>query len=135
MTETKLFSAMYLADYRAVEYLASRPDWDGKTLVVMGTSMGGQQSLAVAVSSKITHSSLTNPAGCDSNGNLHGGQAGIRTGLQTIQRLWNRALFRHSQFCFSHQGDIVGLVLIDTTAPPVGFDTLNQFRSKEAALM
>jgi cephalosporin-C deacetylase-like acetyl esterase len=39
---------MYLGDYRAVEYLASLPDWDGKTLVVMGTSMGGQQSLCVA---------------------------------------------------------------------------------------
>ncbi|MEO8019439.1 MAG: acetylxylan esterase, partial [Pseudomonadota bacterium] len=35
------FLYMYLADIRAVDYLASRPDWDGKTLVVMGTSMGG----------------------------------------------------------------------------------------------
>jgi cephalosporin-C deacetylase len=42
------FLYMYLADIRAVDYLASRPDWDGKTLVVMGTSMGGQQSLCTA---------------------------------------------------------------------------------------
>ena len=42
------FLYMYLADIRAVDYLASRPDWDGKTLVVMGTSMGGQQSLCAA---------------------------------------------------------------------------------------
>ena len=40
------FLRMYLGDHRAVEYLASRPDWDGKTIVVMGTSMGGQQSFA-----------------------------------------------------------------------------------------
>ena len=40
------FLQMYLADYRAVDYVASRTDWDGKTLVVMGTSMGGQQSLS-----------------------------------------------------------------------------------------
>src|SRR6185295_5178872 len=42
------FLYMYLADIRAVDYLAGRPDWDGKTLVVMGTSMGGQQSLCTA---------------------------------------------------------------------------------------
>ena len=42
------FLQMYLADYRAIEYLASRPDWDGKTLVVMGISMGGQQSICAA---------------------------------------------------------------------------------------
>ena len=36
---------MYLSCYRAVEYLRSRPDWDGQTLVVQGTSQGGQQSL------------------------------------------------------------------------------------------
>src|SRR2546430_4507476 len=42
------FLPMYLGDYRAAEYLASRADWNGKTLVVMGTSMGGQQGFAVA---------------------------------------------------------------------------------------
>src|SRR5688500_10468670 len=39
---------MYLSCVRAAEYLKSRPDWDGKTLVVMGTSQGGQQALAAA---------------------------------------------------------------------------------------
>jgi cephalosporin-C deacetylase len=67
------FLQMYLADYRAVEYLASRPDWDGKTLVVRGTSMGGQQSLCVAgLDSKITAVIVDEPSGCDTNGPLHG---------------------------------------------------------------
>jgi cephalosporin-C deacetylase len=44
--EQSYFLRMYLGDCRALEYLASRPDWDGKTLVVMGDSMGGQQSFA-----------------------------------------------------------------------------------------
>jgi cephalosporin-C deacetylase-like acetyl esterase len=39
---------MYLSCYRAVEYLKTRPDWNGKTLVVMGTSQGGQQTLMTA---------------------------------------------------------------------------------------
>ena len=50
------FLRMYLGDYRAVDYITSRPDWDGKTLVVMGISMGGQQSLCVAgLHPKVTH--------------------------------------------------------------------------------
>ncbi len=39
---------MYLSCYRAVEYLKTRPDWNGKTLVVMGDSQGGQQTIMIA---------------------------------------------------------------------------------------
>src|SRR6184192_313797 len=38
------FLPMYLGDYRAAQYLASRADWNGKTLVVMGTSMGASRA-------------------------------------------------------------------------------------------
>ena len=46
--ESSYFLRMYLSCYRAVEYLQSRPDWNGRTLVVMGTSQGGQQTLVTA---------------------------------------------------------------------------------------
>ena len=46
--ETSYFLRMYLSCYQAVEYLRSRPDWDGKTLVVAGASQGGQQTLVSA---------------------------------------------------------------------------------------
>lgn len=67
------FLRMYLGAYRAIEYLASRPEWNGETMVVMGTSMGGQQSLAAAglnprVDAMIVHV----PAGADVTGALHG---------------------------------------------------------------
>jgi cephalosporin-C deacetylase len=67
------FLQMYLGAYRAVEYLASRPDWDGETIVVMGTSMGGQQSFAAAglnprVDAMIVHV----PAGADVTAAFHG---------------------------------------------------------------
>src|SRR5206468_4316032 len=67
------FLPMYLGDYRAVEYLASRADWDGKTLVVMGTSMGGQQGFAVAgLNPRVTALIANVPAGCDFLGPLSG---------------------------------------------------------------
>ena len=71
--ETSYFLNMYLRDSRAIDYIASRPDWNGKTIAVMGTSMGGQQSLATAgLNPKVTAVIVNEPAGADSNGKLHG---------------------------------------------------------------
>jgi cephalosporin-C deacetylase-like acetyl esterase len=39
---------MYLSVCQSIEYLKTRPDWNGKTIVVMGTSQGGQQTLVAA---------------------------------------------------------------------------------------
>jgi cephalosporin-C deacetylase-like acetyl esterase len=67
------FLTMYLGDYRAVEYMTSRPDWDGRTLVVMGTSMGGQQSLSIAgLHPKVNGVIVNVPSGADVTGPLHG---------------------------------------------------------------
>ncbi len=46
--DTSYFLRMYLSCYRAIEYLKTRPDWNGKTLVVMGDSQGGQQTIMIA---------------------------------------------------------------------------------------
>ena len=71
------FRQMYLGDVRAVDYLASRPDWDGRVMVATGTSMGGQQSLAVAgLDPRITGVVVNVPAGSDANGTLHGHMPG-----------------------------------------------------------
>ncbi len=74
--ETSYFLKMYLRDFRAIDYLISRPEWDGKTLVLMGTSMGGQQSLCLAgLHPKVTHVLVHVPAGCDFSGPAHGRSA------------------------------------------------------------
>ncbi|HLK57888.1 MAG TPA: acetylxylan esterase [Chthonomonadaceae bacterium] len=61
------FLRMYLSCYQALEYLKSRPDWNGKTLVVMGTSQGGQQTLMLAGlhPQDLTAAMALVPAGCD----------------------------------------------------------------------
>ncbi len=46
--ETCNFYWMLLRDLRALEYLKSRPEWDGKNLVSYGASQGGAQSLAIS---------------------------------------------------------------------------------------
>ncbi len=42
------FKGMYLRVMRALDYVKSLPEWDGKTLIVRGGSQGGGQSLAAA---------------------------------------------------------------------------------------
>jgi cephalosporin-C deacetylase len=64
--DASYFLRMYLGCYRAAEYLATRDDWDGKTLVVSGTSQGGMQSiLTAAIYPKITAMLANVPGGCD----------------------------------------------------------------------
>jgi cephalosporin-C deacetylase len=69
--ETSYFLRMFLGCVRGAEYLASRPDWDGKTLIVTGVSQGGLQSFATAaLYPKITAVMADVPAGCDNYGPL-----------------------------------------------------------------
>jgi len=61
------FLRMVLGCIRAVEYLTSRPDWDGKTLVVQGVSQGGFQSFATAaLFPQVTALVTSAPASADS---------------------------------------------------------------------
>ena len=54
---------------RAVDYLAARPDWNGRSLVAAGSSQGGALSLmCAAFSGKITAVSASIPAFGDQNG-------------------------------------------------------------------
>ena len=46
--EKDYFLRMYLSAYRAADYLTQRPDWNGKDLVVCGTSQGGLQTIMMA---------------------------------------------------------------------------------------
>ena len=73
--ETSYFLRMYLSCYRGADYLTTRPDWDGKTLVVTGGSQGGLQSIVTgAIFPKTTAIVACVPAGCD-NSSLDVGRA------------------------------------------------------------
>jgi cephalosporin-C deacetylase len=132
------FLQMYLADYRAVDYVASRPDWDGKTLVVMGTSMGGQQSLCVAgLHPKITHVVVNEPAGCDSNGPLHGRASGYPNWPSNNPNIMKTALY-FDAVNFASRIKAVSLVAIgfvDTVTPPIGiWIAFNQIKGPKEAV-
>ena len=132
------FLQMYLADYRAVDYVSGRPDWDGKTLVVMGTSMGGQQSLCVAgLNPKITHVIVNEPSGCDSNGPLHGRASGYPNWPSNNPKVMETALYFDAvNFAPRIKGSaLVAMGFVDTIAPPVGiWIALNQIQGPKEAV-
>ena len=135
---TSYFLRMYLACYRAADYLASRPDWDGRVLVVTGASQGGLQALLNAsLNPKVTAVVADVPAGCDQSGPDVGRSPGWP---QWYNQTWGkdpakvRSASRYYDICnFVFRircPALVGTGLIDTTVPPVGvFAAFNQIRS------
>jgi cephalosporin-C deacetylase-like acetyl esterase/lysophospholipase L1-like esterase len=120
------FLRMYLANYRAVDYIASRPDWDGTTLVVMGTSMGGQQSLCVAgLHPKVTHLIVDVPAGCDTNGPLHGRQSSYPNFPSNDPKVMETALYFDAvNFAPRIRAtSLVAMGFVDTSSAPAGIWT------------
>ena len=134
------FLQMYLADIRAADYLASRADWDGKTLVVMGTSMGGQQSLCTAgLHSKVTHMLINVPAGADANGTAHGRKIGYPFWDVNDPQVLKTAAYFDTVNCAARikVPSLVAMGFIDTVTPPVGiWAAFNAIKGpKEAAPM
>jgi cephalosporin-C deacetylase-like acetyl esterase/lysophospholipase L1-like esterase len=134
------FLYMYLADIRAVDYLASRKDWDGKTLVVMGTSMGGQQSLCTAAfHPKVTAMLVNVPAGADANGTAHGRKTGYPNWDFNDTKVLETAQYFDTVNCAGRikVPSLVSMGFIDTVTPPVGiWAAYNQIKGpKQAAPM
>lgn len=131
--ETSYFLDMYLRDTRAIDFIRANPDWDGKTIVIMGTSMGGQQSFATAgLNPGVITAMLVNvPSGANIAGDLHGQRAGYPN--------WNAgdaAVAATAPFfdTMSFAPDITAAAVvapgfIDVTSPPYGIiAAFNQIR-------
>ena len=121
--ETSYFLNMYLRDSRAIDYIATRPDWDGKNIVVMGTSMGGHQSLiAAGLNPKVTAVIVNEPAGADSNGELHGRKAGYPNWDSINPKVMQTALYFDTvNFASRIQAPVLAAMgFIDIVVPPVG---------------
>jgi len=143
--EKSYFLRMYLGCYRAADYLANRPDWDGKTLVVMGTSQGGLQSIiTAAIYPKITAMIANVPAGCDTTAQSVGRAAGWPYWFRNIQGKDEKKVMETSRYYdavnFASRikcPALVALGLIDQTCPPTAvYSAINQMQGpKEAVVM
>ena len=137
--EKSYFLNMYLRDSRALDYLFTRPDWDGKTIVLTGGSIGGQQSLVLAGlrPEKITAVLVCVPAGADTNGDLHGRKAGYPNWPSDNPEVMKTALYFDSvNFASRIEAPVMaGIGFIDTISPPAGIWTaLNQVPGRKEPL-
>jgi len=142
--DTSYFLRMYLACYRAVDYLSQRPDWEGKTLIVMGTSQGGQQAIITAgIQPKITAMLANVPAGCDVTGPKVGRAAGFPYWANTAQWKKNDKILETGRYfdgvnfaSHIHCPALVATGLIDETCPPAGVLTaFNQMTGPKEVLV
>jgi cephalosporin-C deacetylase len=125
--ETSYFLDMYLRDTRALEFIRRFPRWDGRTVVLTGTSMGGQQSLVTAGLNpgKVTAVLVDEPSGADSNGDLHGRRAGYPNWDSSDPQVMRTALYFDTVNFAPHitAATLIAMGFIDTTAPPAGIWT------------
>ena len=69
--ETIYFLGMFLRLVRAIDFLTSQPEWDGRTVVVSGSSQGGAQAIAAAgLDPRVTFFAAGVPAMCDHTGSV-----------------------------------------------------------------
>ncbi len=132
------FLRMILGDYRALEYLAGRPEWNGKILVATGGSMGGWQSIAVAgLNPKVTHMIVDVPAGADANAALHGRHASYPNWDASRPKVMETALY-FDPVNFApriHATCLVSLGFIDNTSTPTSVWTMfNQIPGRKEAV-
>jgi len=143
--EKSYFLRMYLSCYRAADYLAHRPDWDGKTLVVTGGSQGGLQSfVTAALCPRITALLASVPAGCDMLGPDVGRAPGWPMWYNAVNGKATNAVHEASRYYdvvnFASRitcSVLVGVGMIDQTCPPAGvFAAFNQVMGpKEIVLL
>jgi cephalosporin-C deacetylase-like acetyl esterase len=75
--DTCYFLGMFLRMQRAIDFLCSQPEWDGRILIITGSSQGGGQAIVAAgLDPRVTLITANVPALCDHSGNVVGRIAG-----------------------------------------------------------
>lgn len=128
--ETCYFLGMFLREVRAIDFLCSQPEWDGKTVVVFGSSQGGFQAFAAAcLDHRVTFFAAGVPAGCDHTGVVAARVNGwpklvpnLPDGHPDPTVLEAARYFDNVNFAArtKAKGAIVTVGFIDTTCPPTG---------------
>jgi cephalosporin-C deacetylase len=142
--DTTYFLRMYLSCIRAADYLTGRPDWDGKTFVVMGNSQGGQQTIMLAgLYPKVTAMMAMVPSSCDVTGPKAGRAIGYPNWADQAHEKKNEKILETARYYdpvnFASGIKCPALIapgLLDETSPPTGvLAAFNQITSTKQLLL
>jgi cephalosporin-C deacetylase len=126
--DTIYFLGMFLREVRALDFLCAQPEWDGKTVVVYGSSQGGFQGFAAAgIDDRVSYFAAGVPAGCDHSGVVKGRVNGwpkfvptLPDGKPDAKVIEATRYFDNVNFAArtKAKGAFVTVGFIDTTCPP-----------------
>ena len=139
------FKNMFLRLVRAIDYLTSRPEWDGRVMAVVGHSQGGAQALvAGGLDDRVTFIGAGVPAMCDHTGMLRRRISGwpkfvpiLEDGkpdplVAEVSRYFDAVNFARRCHCEA----IVSIGYVDRTCPPTGcYVAYNQLRGKKGLVL
>lgn len=139
--ETVYFLGMFLRLVRAIDFLVAQPEWDGRTLVVHGTSQGGAQSIVAAgLDPRVTFFAAGVPAMCDHTGvavgRVNGWPKIVPNGPdgKPDPKVLQAARY-YDAMNFATRARAAGIItvgFIDTTCPPSSvYAAYNALRSKK----
>ncbi len=115
--EKTYYNGLLLRDLRALEYLKTRPEWNGKDLKTTGGSMGAYQSIALAALDRdVTECSGFIPWCADLGGVKLGRMGGWRPGYTDVLGLYDIANFAKRLKCPTE----ITIILGDYVCPPSG---------------
>jgi cephalosporin-C deacetylase-like acetyl esterase len=125
--DTIYFNGMFLRLVRALDFLTAQPEWNGRTVIVSGSSQGGAQALVAAgLDPRVTFFAAGVPAMCDHTGfkagRINGWPKFIPTGEQPPDNV-TEAVRYYDAVNFAARTKAAGIVtvgFIDTTCPPTG---------------
>ncbi len=137
------FKDMFLRLVRAIDFLTAQPEWDGRTVIVMGHSQGGYQALvAGGLDPRVTFIGSGVPAGCDHSGNVAGRIAGWpklvplkddKPDARILQAARYVDAVNFASRCKAEA--IVSVGFIDTTCPPTScYAAYNQLQGPKRIL-
>ena len=142
--ETTYFVGMFLRLIRALDYLTSQPEWDGKTLIVIGHSQGGGQALAAGgLDQRVTFIATGVPAICDHSGRAAGRINGwpklvttLPDGSPAGTELKAAQYVDAVNFASRAKADaIMSVGFIDVTCPPSScYAAYNQLKGKKQVI-
>lgn len=121
--ETFYYRRVFLGFVRCIDFLTSQAEWDGKNMVVNGSSQGGGSTLtACGLDPRVTCGVANVPALCYHTGIVHGNASGWprlipkpdAQDIITTARYYDAANFAAQIKCPM----LVSCGLIDTTCPP-----------------
>lgn len=139
------FLGMFLRVIRAIDYLTSRPEWDGRTLILYGTSQGAAQAYAgAALDARVTFlaagvAAMSDLAGTEPDRPIGWPGAALTAGVspEARARIMNTVrYFDTANFATRVQADgIFAVGFVDTTCPPTTvYAAYNNVQSKNKAM-